>query len=304
MLFIDGATMNPASASDTPIRTPPIKAPGIEPRPLPGHPAAWNYVEPIKTPANDKFIKEWQAFPKNPKRVTNDPMEATYIGFNMWVKPVEKAKSIEADKVIDAGGKYEHEETADGTTRDSVSINADVDAAGNTFHGDGEYPDTERDDGSETPTFGLHANATGDDLQAGPGPEHAHAGDRPRRPCGGRWCGSAGIHPRSRWPKPRRAGPILRRHAPAGGRRWRTTRTPAGGLPCSCAGSRPRGPDPTRAGRSASTPPAAHPSAHRGGAGAFSRLVQVGAQRGQVRSRCAARGGAGRVVFGRIFIPS
>jgi len=39
---------------------------------------------------------------KNPKRTTNDPMEATYIGFNMWVKAVEKAKSVDADKVIDA----------------------------------------------------------------------------------------------------------------------------------------------------------------------------------------------------------
>jgi urea transport system substrate-binding protein len=75
---------------------------GIDTKPLLGHLAAWNYFQSIKTPANDKFIKEWQAFTKNPKRVTNDPMEATYIGFNMWVKAVEKAKSIEADKVIDA----------------------------------------------------------------------------------------------------------------------------------------------------------------------------------------------------------
>ena len=74
---------------------------GIDTKPLLGHLAAWNYFESIKTPENEKFIKEWQAFTKNPKRVTNDPMEATYIGFNMWVKAVEKAGTIDVDKVID-----------------------------------------------------------------------------------------------------------------------------------------------------------------------------------------------------------
>ncbi|MEW6641475.1 MAG: urea ABC transporter substrate-binding protein [Pseudomonadota bacterium] len=75
---------------------------GIDTKPLLGHLAAWNYFQSIKTPANEKFIKEWQAYTKNPKRVTNDPMEAHYIGFNMWVKAVEKAKSTDPDKVIDA----------------------------------------------------------------------------------------------------------------------------------------------------------------------------------------------------------
>jgi urea transport system substrate-binding protein len=75
---------------------------GIDTKPLLGHLAAWNYFESIKTPANEKFIKDWQAYTKNPKRTTNDPMEATYIGFNMWVKAVEKANSVDADKVIDA----------------------------------------------------------------------------------------------------------------------------------------------------------------------------------------------------------
>src|SRR5665213_1694499 len=75
---------------------------GLDTKPLVGHLAAWNYFESIDTPANEAFIKEWQAYTKNPKRTTNDPMEATYIGFNMWVKAVEKAKSVDADKVIDA----------------------------------------------------------------------------------------------------------------------------------------------------------------------------------------------------------
>src|ERR1700758_1540424 len=75
---------------------------GLDTKPLLGHLAAWNYFESIKTPANEKFIKEWHAFTKNDKRTTNDPMEAHYIGFNMWVKAVEKVKSTDPDKVIDA----------------------------------------------------------------------------------------------------------------------------------------------------------------------------------------------------------
>ncbi len=55
-----------------------------------------------KTPINDKFIADWKAFIKNPKRVTNDPMEAHVIGFQMWVKAVEKVKSTDSNKVIDA----------------------------------------------------------------------------------------------------------------------------------------------------------------------------------------------------------
>ena len=63
---------------------------GMDTKPLVGHLAAWNYFESIDTPENKAFIKEWHDFTKNPKRTTNDPMEAHYIGFNMWVKAVEK----------------------------------------------------------------------------------------------------------------------------------------------------------------------------------------------------------------------
>ena len=75
---------------------------GIDTKPLVGHLAAWNYFMSVNTPANKEFIKKWQTFTKNPKRVTNDPMEAHVIGFNMWVQAVEKAKSTDPDKVIDA----------------------------------------------------------------------------------------------------------------------------------------------------------------------------------------------------------
>jgi urea transport system substrate-binding protein len=75
---------------------------GIDTKPLVGHLAAWNYFQSVDTPDNKAFIEKWKTFTKNPKRVTNDPMEAHVIGFNMWVKAVEKAGSTDPDKVIDA----------------------------------------------------------------------------------------------------------------------------------------------------------------------------------------------------------
>jgi len=75
---------------------------GMDTKALVGHLTAWNYFESIDTPENKAFIAQWKAFTKNPKRTTNDPMEAHYIGFNMWVKAVEKAGTFKADPVIDA----------------------------------------------------------------------------------------------------------------------------------------------------------------------------------------------------------
>jgi urea transport system substrate-binding protein len=75
---------------------------GIDTKDLVGHLAAWNYFQSVENKDNAEFIKKWKAFTKNPKRVTNDPMEAHVIGFAMWVKAVEKAKSFDPDKVIAA----------------------------------------------------------------------------------------------------------------------------------------------------------------------------------------------------------
>ncbi|MBV9863397.1 MAG: urea ABC transporter substrate-binding protein [Alphaproteobacteria bacterium] len=75
---------------------------GIDTRNLVGHLAAWNYFESVKNPTNDAFIKEWHDFIKNPKRVTNDPMEATYIGFKMWTHAVEQAGTTDVDAVRQA----------------------------------------------------------------------------------------------------------------------------------------------------------------------------------------------------------
>jgi urea transport system substrate-binding protein len=75
---------------------------GMDTKPLVGHLAAWNYFESVNTGVNKTFIKDWHDYTKNPKRTTNDPMEAHFIGFNMWVKAVQKAGSFDQSKVIDA----------------------------------------------------------------------------------------------------------------------------------------------------------------------------------------------------------
>lgn len=75
---------------------------GLDTAPLVGHLAAWNYFMSADTPENAAFIETWQAFTKDENRVSNDPMEAHYIGFNMWVKAVEIAGTTDPDTVIDS----------------------------------------------------------------------------------------------------------------------------------------------------------------------------------------------------------
>ncbi len=82
---------------------------GVDTKPLVGHLAAWNYFMSLKNPVNDAFIKKWSDYAKannipghKDKPLTNDPMEATYIGINMWAQAVKKAGSTDTDKVIKA----------------------------------------------------------------------------------------------------------------------------------------------------------------------------------------------------------
>jgi len=75
---------------------------GIDTKNLVGHLAAWNYFESVKNPTNEAFIKQWHDFIKNPKRTTNDPMEATYIGFKMWTHAVEQAGTTDVNAVRQA----------------------------------------------------------------------------------------------------------------------------------------------------------------------------------------------------------
>jgi len=75
---------------------------GLDTSNLVGHLAAWNYFMSADTPENAAFIEGWKKFIGDDKRVTNDPMEATYIGFNMWVQAVEAAGTTDVDAVTDA----------------------------------------------------------------------------------------------------------------------------------------------------------------------------------------------------------
>jgi urea transport system substrate-binding protein len=72
---------------------------GIDTKALVGHLAAWNYFMSVDAPVNADFIKTWHRYIKNPKRVSNDPMEAHFIGFNMWVKAVTKAGTTDPTAV-------------------------------------------------------------------------------------------------------------------------------------------------------------------------------------------------------------
>ncbi|MCU0910255.1 MAG: urea ABC transporter substrate-binding protein [Rhodobacteraceae bacterium] len=72
---------------------------GLDTSNLVGHLAAWNYFMSADTPANAEFIAAWHAFIGDEKRVTNDPMEAHYIGFNMWVNAVTQAGTTDVDAV-------------------------------------------------------------------------------------------------------------------------------------------------------------------------------------------------------------
>ncbi|MBF5005057.1 urea ABC transporter substrate-binding protein [Diaphorobacter caeni] len=82
---------------------------GVDTKPLVGHLAAWNYFQSVKNSTNAAFIKQWSEYAKakaipghKDKPLTNDPMEATWVGIHMWKQAVEKAKSTDVDKVIAA----------------------------------------------------------------------------------------------------------------------------------------------------------------------------------------------------------
>jgi len=75
---------------------------GIDTGPLVGHLAAWNYFMSVDAEINEAFIDSWLNFIGDDKRVTNDPMEAHYIGFNMWVEAVKKAGTTDATAVQEA----------------------------------------------------------------------------------------------------------------------------------------------------------------------------------------------------------
>jgi urea transport system substrate-binding protein len=75
---------------------------GFDTGPLVGHLAAWNYFMSVDAEVNDEFIDGWLDFIDDDDRVSNDPMEAHYIGFKMWVEAVNKAGTTDSNAVQDA----------------------------------------------------------------------------------------------------------------------------------------------------------------------------------------------------------
>jgi urea transport system substrate-binding protein len=119
---------------------------GIDTKPLVGHLAAWNYFMSIDTPENKQFIADWKAYvkaknlPDGDKRVTNDPMEATYIGIKMWAQAVEQAGTTDVNAVRQAIG-YQ-------VVRSPAGFNIPMDAKNHHLHkpvfiaevkGDGQF---------------------------------------------------------------------------------------------------------------------------------------------------------------------
>jgi urea transport system substrate-binding protein len=87
---------------------------GLDTSNLVGHLAAWNYFQSADVEANATWVKEWKAR-MGKERVTNDPMEAHYIGFNMWVNAVEQAGSADVDVVRSAMYGQEYPNLTGGT---------------------------------------------------------------------------------------------------------------------------------------------------------------------------------------------
>ena len=75
---------------------------GVDPKPLVGHLAAWNYFQAVVSKENDAFIKMWTDFTEQRDKVTNDPMEATFIGFRMWAQAVTQAGTTDVNAVRQA----------------------------------------------------------------------------------------------------------------------------------------------------------------------------------------------------------
>ena len=63
--------------------------------------AAWNYFQSIDLPENKVFVQNFKN-KYGPNRVTDDPMEAGYIGVYLFAKAVEKAGSDDVNAIRDA----------------------------------------------------------------------------------------------------------------------------------------------------------------------------------------------------------
>jgi urea transport system substrate-binding protein len=83
---------------------------GLPARQLVGQLGSWTYFQSIKSPANKKFVADFQTWLKTSTvpgivkegRVTCSPMVLSYDGVYLWKAAVEKAQSFEVEKVVAA----------------------------------------------------------------------------------------------------------------------------------------------------------------------------------------------------------
>jgi len=73
--------------------------PALKERNLVGHMVCWSYLHSIDTPENHAFIDEWRQFTGDPQAMTNDPMEASWVGFRLWTEAVTSAGTTEVAAV-------------------------------------------------------------------------------------------------------------------------------------------------------------------------------------------------------------
>jgi urea transport system substrate-binding protein len=77
---------------------------------LVGQLGCWTYFQSINSPANKKFVADFQAWLKKSSlagivkegRVTCSPMVLSYVGVYLWKAAVEKAGSFDVDQVREA----------------------------------------------------------------------------------------------------------------------------------------------------------------------------------------------------------
>lgn len=83
---------------------------GLPAKQLVGQLGCWTYFQSIKSPANAKFVKDFEAWLEKSTvpgivkegRVTCSPMVLSYNGVYLWKLAVEKAGSFDVDKVVAA----------------------------------------------------------------------------------------------------------------------------------------------------------------------------------------------------------
>jgi urea transport system substrate-binding protein len=75
---------------------------GVDLTKLVGLTATRSYFQSVQSAENAPFVKMWADFNEQRDKTTDDPMEATFIGFRMWVQAVSQAGTTDVNAVRQA----------------------------------------------------------------------------------------------------------------------------------------------------------------------------------------------------------